>query len=123
MAKEDLGLCPIFHKIDQSIEAHVLIRFMAYCLHVTQEQYNKRAAVGLSSRSVLERMNEILMLGVLIPATDGRELRMKRCTKLEKVHQLLLERTGFKLADQLPLEIRVLWCRPFEKITAISGGK
>ncbi len=104
--KGDLGLRPIFHKIDQRIEAHVLISFMAYCLHVTLEQYNKRAAVGLSSRSVLERMSEIQMLDVLIPTTDGRELRMKRYTKPEKVHQLLLERIGFKLPSQPPPEIR-----------------
>ena len=59
---------------DERIEAHVLIRFLAYCLHVTLEQYNKKAATGLSSRSVLERMSEIQMLDVTIPATDAREL-------------------------------------------------
>ena len=79
--KGDLGLRPVFHQLDGRIEAHVFISFLAYCLHVTLEQYNKKAATGLSSRSVLERLSEIQMLDVTIPATDGREVRMKRYTK------------------------------------------
>ena len=104
--KSDLGLRPIFHQLDGRIEAHVLISFLAYCLHVTLEKYNKKAATGLSSRSVLERMSEIQMLDVKIPATDGREVRMRRYTKPEKVHQLLLDRLGFTLPGQPPPEIR-----------------
>ena len=104
--KGDLGLRPVFHQLDSRIEAHIFISFLAYCLHVTLEQYNKKAATGLSSRSVLERLNEIQMLDVTIPATDGRELRMKRYTKPEKVHQLLLDQLGFTLPAQPPPEIR-----------------
>jgi transposase len=104
--KGDLGLRPVFHQLDGRIEAHVFISFLAYCLHVTLEQYNKRAATGLSSRSVLERMSEIQMLDVTIPATDGREVRMKRYTKPEKLHHLLLDQLGFVLPAQPPPEIR-----------------
>jgi transposase len=104
--KGDLGLRPVFHQLDGRIEAHVFISFLAYCLHVTLEQYNKKAATGLSSRSVLERLSEIQMLDVTIPATDGRELRMKRYTKPEKIHQLLLDQLGFILPAQPPPEIR-----------------
>lgn len=104
--KGDLGLRPVFHQLDERIEAHVFISFLAYCLHVTLEQYNKKAATGLSSRSVLERMSEIQMLDVTIPATDGRELRMKRYTKPEKIHHLLLDQLGFTLPAQPPPEIR-----------------
>jgi transposase len=104
--KGDLGLRPVFHQLDGRIEAHVFVSFLAYCLHVTLEKYNKKAATGLSSRSVLERMSEIQMLDVTIPATDGRELRMRRYTKPEKVHQLLLDQLGFTLPAQAPPEIR-----------------
>jgi transposase len=104
--KGDLGLRPVFHQLDERIEAHVFISFLAYCLHVTLEQYNKKAATGLSSRSVLERLSEIQMLDVTIPATDGREVRMKRHTKPEKIHRLLLDQLGFTLPAQPPPEIR-----------------
>ena len=104
--KGDLGLRPIFHQLDGRIEAHIFICFLAYCLHVTLEKYNKKAATGLSSRSVLERMSEIQMLDVTIPATDGRQVRLKRYTKPEKVHHLLLDQLGFSLPAQPPPEIR-----------------
>lgn len=104
--KGDLGLRPVHHQLDGRIEAHVFISFLAYCLHVTLEKYNKQAATGLSSRSVLERMGEIQMLDVTIPATDGRELRMRRYTKPEKIHHLLLDQLGFTLPGQPPPEIR-----------------
>ena len=104
--KGDLGLRPIFHQVDSRIEAHVFISFLAYCLHVTLEQYNKKAATGLTSRSVLERLSEIQMLDVSIPVTDGREIRMRRYTKPEKVHHLLLDQLGFTLPAQPPPEIR-----------------
>ncbi len=76
------------HSMDSPPDCvQIVISFLAYCLHVTLEQYNKKVPTGLSSRSVLERMSEIQMLDVTIPATDGRELRMKRYTKPKKVHQ------------------------------------
>ncbi len=104
--KGDLGLRPVFHQINERIEAHVFISFLAHCLDVTLEKYNKKAATGLSSRGVLERMSEIQMLDVTIPATCGREVRMRRYTKPEKVHQLLLDQLGFTLPAQPPPEIR-----------------
>lgn len=104
--KGDLGLRPIFHQLDQRIEAHVLISFLAYCLYVTLEKYNKGHAAGLSSRSVLARMSEIQMLDVIIPATDGRKVHMQRYTKPEKVHELLLEKLGFTLPAQPPPQIK-----------------
>lgn len=98
--KGDLGLRPVFHQLDGRIEAHVFISFLAYCLHVILEQYNKKAATGLSFRSVLARMSEIQMLDVTIPATDGREVRMKRYTKPEKIHCLLLDQLGLTLPSR-----------------------
>lgn len=103
--KGDLGLRPIFHQLDTRIEAHIFLSFLAYCLHITLEKLNKQKATGLSARSVLERFSEIQMLDVIIPTTDGRELKMKRHTKPEKLHQLLLGQLGLDLPAQPPPEI------------------
>lgn len=78
-----------------------------YCLHITLEKLNKQKANGLSARSVLERFSEIQMLDVIIPTTDGRELKMKRHTKPEKLHQLLLNQLGLELPAQPPPEITI----------------
>lgn len=46
------------------------------------------------------------MLDVTIPATDGREVRMKHYTKPEKVHCLLLDQLGLALPSRPPPQIR-----------------
>ncbi len=46
------------------------------------------------------------MLDMTISTTDGREVRMKRYTKPEKIHHLLLDQLGFTLPAQPPREIR-----------------
>ena len=33
--KDDLNLRPIYHQLEQRIEAHIFVAFLAYCLHVT----------------------------------------------------------------------------------------
>lgn len=104
--KSDLGLRPIHHQLDHRIEAHIFISFLSYCLYITLEKYTQAKAVGLSARSVLARFAEIQMLDVTIPTTDGREIRMKRYTKPEKLHQLLLNQLGLTLPGQPPPEIR-----------------
>jgi hypothetical protein len=47
------------------------------------------------------------MLDVTIPSTDGRELKMKRYTKPEKLHQLILGQLGLTLPEQAPPEIKL----------------
>ena len=104
--KSDLGLRPVHHQLDGRIEAHIFISFLSYCLYITLEKYNQAKATGLSARSVLARFAEIQMLDVKIPTTDGREIHMKRHTKPEKLHQLLLTQLGLTLPAQPPPEIK-----------------
>ena len=33
--KDDLQLRPIYHQLEERIEAHIFVAFLAYCLHVT----------------------------------------------------------------------------------------
>jgi hypothetical protein len=54
---------------------------------------------------VIEQLSGILMLDIAIPTTDGRELRMKRFTKPDKVQQLVLNQLNLDLPDKAPPEI------------------
>src|SRR5262249_60215900 len=51
--KDGLGLRPIFHQLEQRMEAHIFIAFIAYCLHVTLRARLKPLAGGLTPRAVL----------------------------------------------------------------------
>ena len=104
--KSDLQLRPIRHHVEQRIEAHILVCFLAYCLSVTLRKRLQAHAPGLTPRAVLETLSGILMLDVHIPLADGRELVMPRYTQPEAEHCLVLEKLGWVLPPQPPPRIR-----------------
>ena len=96
---------PIFHQVEQRIEAHIFIAFLAYCLHVTLGQRLRALAPGLTPRSVLEKFAAIQMIDVHIPTSDGRQLVLTRHTELEPELQLLLDELRLELPAQPPPKI------------------
>jgi len=103
--KGDLAIRPIYHQLEQRIEAHIFIAFLAYCLHVTLVNPMRPHAGGLTPRSVLEKFATVQMLDVHIPTTDGRELVLTRYTEPPRELKLLLERLGLELPAQPPPKI------------------
>ncbi len=103
--KGDLALRPVFHQLENRIEAHVFVAFLAYCLHVTLRQRLRQHAPGLTPRAVLEKFAAIQMLDAYFPTTDGRWLIFARYTEPEKDHRLLLAQLGLQLPAQRPPRI------------------
>lgn len=103
--KDDLQLRPIYHQLQQRIEAHIFVAFMAYCLHVTLRARLKSVAGGLTPRSVLDKFAAIQMLDVQFPTTDGRTLILSRYTEPNTDHKLLLEQLNLTLPPQPPPKI------------------
>jgi len=104
--KGDLSVRPIHHQVEQRIEAHIFISFLAYCLHVTLRHQLRSKAPGLTPRSVFEQLSAIQMLDVHFPTTDGRTLIFQRYTMPTKTQKLLLEQMGLSLPPQSPPRIR-----------------
>jgi transposase len=104
--KSDLHLRPIRHHVEPRIEAHILVCFLAYCLHVSLRKRLQAHAPGLTPRAVLETLSGILMLDVVLPLADGRELVLSRYTQPEAEHRLVLEKLGWELPPQPPPRIR-----------------
>jgi len=103
--KNDLALRPIYHQLEQRIEAHIFISFLAYCLQVTLRRRLRDLAPGLTPRSVLEKFATIQMLDVHLPTTDQRTVVLSRYTQPERVVQLLLQRLKLELPAQPPPKI------------------
>jgi transposase len=103
--KGDLAIRPIFHQLEQRIEAHIFIAFLAYCLHVTLRRRLFALAPGLTPRSVLEKFSALQMIDVHIPTTDGRELTLTRYTQPEPELTLLLDKLRLHLPAQPPPKI------------------
>jgi transposase len=98
--KGDLGLRPIWHRLESRIEAHVFISFLAYCLQVTLKARLRNLAPGLTPRAVLEKVTTLQMLDVHLPTTDGRELVLPRYTQPSAEVELLLHQLKLSLPHQ-----------------------
>ena len=67
--KDDLRTAPIYHQLEERIEAHIFVAFLAYCLHVTLRARLKPLAGGLTPRAVLDKLAAVQMLDVNFPTT------------------------------------------------------
>src|SRR5438093_3115055 len=112
--KGDLALRPIYHQIQERIEAHIFVAFLAYCLHVSLGRRLKDLAPGLTSRSVLEKLKAMQMIDVHLPTTDGREVILTRYTQPEPDQRMLLEKLKLKLPEQPPPKITAQALPPIE---------
>src|ERR1700691_752405 len=98
--KSELGLRPIYHQLENRVEAHILVAFLAYALSVTLQQRLQALAPGLTPRAVLEKLATIQMLDVCLPTTDGRWLIMPRYTQPEPDQALMLHQLNLSLPSQ-----------------------
>jgi transposase len=98
--KDDLQLRPIYHQIEQRIEAHIFVAFLAYCLHVTLRARLRPLAPGLTPRAVLDKLATVQMLDVHFPTTDRRTLILTRYTELNADQKLLVKQLNLDLPPQ-----------------------
>ena len=103
--KDDLQLRPIYHQLEERVEAHTFVAFLAYCLHVTLRARLRPMAPGLTPRAVLDKLAAIQMLDVHFPTTDGRTLILSRYTEPNVDQKLLLQRLSLALPPQPPPRI------------------
>ena len=103
--KGDLAIRPIYHQSDARIEAHIFVAFLAYALQVTLKQRLRSLALGLTPRSMLDKMAAIQMVDVHLPTTDGRTVLLSRYTEPEPDQLLLLQRLKLQLPAQPPPRI------------------
>ncbi len=98
--KHDLALRPIFHQLEERIEAHIFVSFIAYCLLVTLKNLTRPQAPGLTPRAILEKFATIQMVDIHVPTADGRHLVLPRRTQPNPDHQLLLGQLNLTLPKQ-----------------------
>ncbi|MGB8432787.1 MAG: IS1634 family transposase [Burkholderiales bacterium] len=101
--KSDLAMRPIWHHKETRIKAHILICFLAYALWKTLQQWQSRAGLGHSPRTVLTEFSRIHAADVVLPLADGsaRELRLRCVVRPDHSQALLLERLGLTLPQRL----------------------
>jgi transposase len=101
--KSELSLRPIWHQRADRVQAHILVCFLAYVLWKTLEQWQKRAELGNSPRTLLDELGSIQSADVVLPiaTTPERELRIRCVVRPDRSQAALLDRLGLRLPERL----------------------
>ena len=99
--KTELSIRPVWHQRKERVQAHILVCFLAYVLWKTLEQWQKRAGLGNSPRTILDELARITSADVVMPTTDGRELRIRCVVHPDSSQAQLLARLGLRLPERL----------------------
>ena len=113
--KSELSIRPLFHQLEPRVKAHVMVAFLGYALWVTLKHLLKRRPAIAPQRSAsrvenaqpMTPMRAIALLSTLqsadivLPTTDGREIRLRRITEPAAEQKLLLRQLGISLPEHL----------------------
>jgi len=77
--------------------------FLAYVLWKTFEQWQARAGLGNSPRTVLEELRRLDSADIVLPTAEqpSRELRLRCIVRPDKAQAALLDRLGLRLPERL----------------------
>jgi transposase len=113
--KSELSVRPLFHQLEPRVKAHVMVAFLGYALWVTLKHLLKRRPVTVPKPSAsrvdddppMSPMRAIALLSTLqsadivLPTTDGREIRLRRITEPTAEQKSLLRQLGISLPEHL----------------------
>lgn len=113
--KSELSIRPLFHQKEPRVKAHVLVAFLGYALWVTLKHLLKRRpaivpqpsargvdnAQPFSPRKALALLSTLQSADIVLPTTDGREIRLRRITEPTAEQKSLLHQLGLSLPEQL----------------------
>jgi transposase len=113
--KSELSIRPLFHQKETRVKAHVLVAFLGYALWVTLKHLLKRRSAvlaqpagdatentqPLSPLKALALLSTLQSADIVLPTTDGREIRLRRITEPTAEQKSLLHQLGISLPERL----------------------
>lgn len=113
--KSELAIRPLFHQKEPRVKAHVLVAFLGYALWVTlKHRLKHRPAIvpelsqsGINNARPFSPMKALALLetlqsaDIVLPTTDGRDIRLRRITESTAEQKSLLHQLGLTLPERL----------------------
>jgi transposase len=99
--KSELSLRPIFHQLESRAKAHILVAFLGYAMWVTLKHLLWRGRSNLSPGRALDLLSRLHSADIVLPTTEGREIRLRRITTPTTEQQALLDQLGLELPKRL----------------------
>jgi transposase len=105
--KSELSIRPIWHQREDRVLAHILVCFLAYAMWKTLEQWQSRAGLGNSPRTILQELGAIQSTDVVLPTATPpqRDLRLRCIVRPDRAQAALLQRLGLSLPERLRMPI------------------
>lgn len=99
--KSELAIRPVFHQLERRVKAHVLIAFLGYALWVTLKHQLRRCGSGISPSQALAQLATLQSADIVLPTTDGREIRLRRVARPTPAQQRLLDQLDITVPAHL----------------------
>lgn len=115
--KSELSIRPLFHQLEPRVKAHVMVAFLSYALWVTLKHLLKRRAPivpqpslsgvtnahPFSAMKALSLLSSLQSADIVLPTTDGREIRLRRITEPTAEQKALLQQLSLTLPERFEL--------------------
>ncbi len=99
--KSELNLRPIWHHKEDRVQAHILFSFLAYAMWKMLELWMSRCGLGNGPRPLIEELARIKVNDVVLPTSNGREVRIRCVTQTDASQRTLFGRLGLKIPTRL----------------------
>ena len=118
--KSELSIRPLFHQLEPRVKAHVMVAFLGYALWITLKQLLRRGpsivpqpslcavhnAQPFSAMKALSLLSTLQSADIVLPTTDGREIRLRRITEPTNEQKSLLHQLGLSLPERLHSDLK-----------------
>jgi transposase len=101
--KSELSIRPLFHQLERRVKAHILVAFLGYALWVTLKHLLLGQQSQWSAARALAELATLQSADIVLPAVDGREIRLRRITEPTAEQKQLLNQLGIKLPEHLQM--------------------
>jgi transposase len=112
--KSELSIRPLFHHLEHRVKAHVLVAFLGYAMWVTLKHLLKRRSAivpnecsiadkpvpAFSPMKALALLSTLQSADIILPTTDGREIRLRRITEPSPEQKSFLHQLGISLPER-----------------------
>lgn len=112
--KSELSIRPLFHQKEPRVKAHVMVAFLGYAMWVTLKHLLKRRAPiapkpsangvddaqPLSPLKALSLLSTLQSADIVLPTTDGHEIRLRRVTEPTAEQKSLLQQLRLTLPNR-----------------------
>jgi transposase len=101
--KSELSIRPLFHQLEHRVKAHILVAFLGYALWVTLKHLLRGKPNPLTPARVLSLLASVQSADIILPTTDGREIRLRRVTTPTEEQSEVLRLLGITIPERLDL--------------------